>query len=267
MNSRFRSTVIVSALTALCLAAVSRTCGADGPPRPRLNKIDAAQLWKAVSPALAEGRKPELLEQLVAVFTDPSPGSPANGWYHESQSRYGWSWLARELDSNRDDKIAPEELAPLRQPRLMQTFDRDSNSILTADDFNWSSQSTLNRQARQVSSRFNSLDVDSNGQISPEEWQKAFATLSKKKAYVSADDLGELFAPPAERPRLKYTFLQRWDRAKVILNGDIGSMFEGPRLNGPAPDFALGTHDGLQTMRLSENFGKRPIVLIFGSFT
>ena len=149
----------------------------------------------------------------------------------------------------------------------MQSLDRDRNGHLTADDFNWSSQSPLNRQARQVSSRFNSFDTDSNGQISPEEWQKAFASLAKKKAYVSSEDLGELFAPPGERARLKYTFLQRWDREKVILNGDIGSMFEGPRLNGPAPDFSLDTHDGLQTIRLSENFGKRPIVLIFGSFT
>ena len=35
----------------------------------------------------------------------------------------------------------------------------------------------------------------------------------------------------------------------------------------PAPDFQLTTLDSSQTFRLSSNFGVRPTVLVFGSYT
>jgi peroxiredoxin len=38
-------------------------------------------------------------------------------------------------------------------------------------------------------------------------------------------------------------------------------------VNAPAPDFELKTHDGDQTIRLSELRGSKPIVLVFGNFT
>lgn len=42
---------------------------------------------------------------------------------------------------------------------------------------------------------------------------------------------------------------------------------EATRPGDPAPDFALQTLDGKQTVRLSEFRGKKPVVLIFGSYT
>src|SRR5262249_34958605 len=44
-------------------------------------------------------------------------------------------------------------------------------------------------------------------------------------------------------------------------------MNEGPKPNDPAPDFALKTRDGKGAVRLSDYFGKRPIVLAFGNVT
>jgi len=44
-------------------------------------------------------------------------------------------------------------------------------------------------------------------------------------------------------------------------------MFEGPDLEAVAPDFSLTPPDHRSIVRLSENRGKKPVVLIFGSFT
>ena len=52
-----------------------------------------------------------------------------------------------------------------------------------------------------------------------------------------------------------------------LMAGDLGSPFEGPRVGQEAPDFTLATHDGGKQVTLSDFRGKRPVVLIFGSFT
>jgi hypothetical protein len=52
-----------------------------------------------------------------------------------------------------------------------------------------------------------------------------------------------------------------------LFRGEIGSINEGPKVDEPAPDFRLKTHDGSRSIRLSENLGERPVVLVFGNFT
>lgn len=49
--------------------------------------------------------------------------------------------------------------------------------------------------------------------------------------------------------------------------GEIGSIQEGPKVGDPAPEFTLKTLDGKETVRLSEQVGKKPLVLVFGNFT
>jgi peroxiredoxin len=52
-----------------------------------------------------------------------------------------------------------------------------------------------------------------------------------------------------------------------LFNGELGSYFEGPNLGDRAPGFTLKTHDGKRTISLSDCRGKKPVVLVFGSFT
>jgi hypothetical protein len=52
-----------------------------------------------------------------------------------------------------------------------------------------------------------------------------------------------------------------------LLTGEIGSGAEGPQLNAPATDFTLTSPDGKTTITLSDYKGKKPVALIFGSFT
>jgi peroxiredoxin len=54
---------------------------------------------------------------------------------------------------------------------------------------------------------------------------------------------------------------------KGLAEGELGSPFEGPGLGQRTPDFSLTTQDGKRTVRLSQFHGRKPVVLIFGSFT
>ena len=62
----------------------------------------------------------------------------------------------------------------------------------------------------------------------------------------------------------------------MLLTGELGSLTSGPELESDAPelDLPLVAHDesgGLKLtdrlIKLSDALGRRPIVLIFGSFT
>jgi hypothetical protein len=112
------------------------------------------------------------------------------------------------------------------------------------------------------------IDSDGNGQVTSEEWNAFFRLATQGKDHLTNDDLRDALFTIPERPRSQLaTFADRVDRMKVILNGDIGSMFEGPEINSPAPDFTLSTSDGRQSVTLSSHRGSKPVVLIFGSFT
>ena len=56
-------------------------------------------------------------------------------------------------------------------------------------------------------------------------------------------------------PLLPFETLWNVARAGALREGD------------PAPDFALPRQDKSGRVKLSENFGERPVVLVFGSYT
>ena len=53
----------------------------------------------------------------------------------------------------------------------------------------------------------------------------------------------------------------------VIGLAQQGPRAEGPGVGGAAPDFVLSPLNGGKSFKLSSNYGKRPTVLIFGSYT
>jgi peroxiredoxin len=52
-----------------------------------------------------------------------------------------------------------------------------------------------------------------------------------------------------------------------LFSRELGSLEPGPKLGESAPNFTLQTHNRRGVVKLSEHRGKRPVVLIFGSFT
>jgi len=264
-----RTAAIAAVLFALACCVYAEAADKPKPAvqHPQLNPIDLSRLREAIGPAIRAGRMPELFEQIRSNFsTAPRTSGSPGGWYHPSISRYTWPWLSSRFDGNGDGTILPAEFTgPVD---VWARLDRDHDGVLAATDFDWSERSAWYQMARQGSRRFDTIDSDANGRITAEEWQAFFTVVADGKDHLTNDDLRDAMFINAERPRSRFaTFADRVDRLKVILNGDIGSMFEGPALGAPAPDFTLTSQDRRGVVSLSEYRGKKPVVLIFGSFT
>lgn len=189
---------------------------------------------------------------------------PGDGWFRPGQGRFGWDWLAKRYDANNDKSISREEFKGPSE--YFDRLDRDRDGALKADDLDWSERSPFVRQAGQTGMWFRMLDGNSNGRITKEEWDAFFARVAKDKGHVTAEDLRRVLIPPAGPPSPK-DMPSTAVLISGLLKGELGSILEGPAVGDPAPDFVLKRHDGQQTVQLAALRGKKPVVLIFGSFT
>jgi hypothetical protein len=223
----------------------------------------------------AKDRPPEFIEMFRMILQKGADMAPGDGWFHPAQARYGWNWLAGRFDRDGDGAINAEELAA--PPRFFRRLDRDGDGLINAEDLDWSGRSAFLQGQMMARARFRALDVDSNGKVARREWDALFDRLASEKGYLTAEDLAAAFYTTPSRPRTPPK-----DQAKApvpsgmpsrstlllgLLRGELGSPFEGPKIDQEAPDFALRTHDGKNLIALSSFRGEKPVVLIFGSFT
>jgi hypothetical protein len=271
----------------LCGAALAITSrvGAQEPAkvtdrRPQPERVLADALWRNLvfgpDHPLAKGS--EAAAMLATILKGGSMGG-SDGWFGPGQSRYGWGWLAAR---HRIDAAGRIPRKAWRGPaETFDRLDRNRDGALTAADFDWSDSAPAVREERMYAQWFGKIDGDTNGRISREEWDSLFDRLAAGKDYLTADDLRRAFplpAPPVSPPgdpgkspgpaagqKMPRSFQQ------VLLKGfftsEVGSPFPGPRVDEPAPNFTLTTHDGKRRVTLSDFRGKKPVVLVFGSFT
>jgi hypothetical protein len=237
----------------LITMALARPAKADDPPRadPPREKL------------------PEFLQMWVSIAVEGSNMGPYSGWFHESEGRYGWAWLAGRFDPNKDGMVTAEELkgsAP-----LFRALDRDGDGAVTAKDLDWSPRSRYLQGRSQARARFARMDQNGNGRISLEEWDKAFEQVAKGRNFLTQDDVADLLYPPPPPPRIARAAASAGPSRETLLtglfSGELGSFHEGPRLGEEAPTFTLETHDKARLISLADYRGKKPVVLIFGSFT
>jgi hypothetical protein len=125
---------------------------------------------------------------------------------------------------------------------------------------------------------FAPMDGDSNGRVSKEEWAEVFDSLGGGKGYLSPRDIRKLLlGPPPSARRAPVAVAPPSEESsrgpsaatllKGLVQGELGSYWEGPRVNQKAPDFDLPLQKGKGRIRLSQFEGQKPVVLIFGSFT
>jgi EF hand len=209
-------------------------------------------------------RRGEFLQMWNAIVAgDPMDG--ASGWFKPSQSRFNWQRLSR-LDKNRDGRITAAEWELGKD--LFTSLDRDRDGAITADDLDWSENAAYFRQLGLAQQFVRQGDNDGNRKLSKEEWAALFDKAAKGKASLDADDVRALLFPPMPArkgggggmpPKSVLLF--------GLLTGEIGSGAEGPSLDTVAPDFTLKSPNGKESITLSHHRGKRPVVLVFGSFT
>jgi hypothetical protein len=247
-------------LAVLCL--VPTTPSAE-PPHSGDNLLSS--LGRDLTPsAVKQLGKREGVEMLLTILSGERPDA-GTGWFHPAQSLYDWKWLAGRWDTNRDGVISREEFTGPKE--LFDRLDRNRDGKLTPDDFDWSDQAPYWRQAGPANQLFRRADADGNGRVTAEEWQELFKKAAGGKDALTPEDLRLLLFPPPAPPPPPSAMPSRLTLLHGLLAGEIGSPREGPRVGQEAPDFTLSTQDGKATISLSQFRGKKPVVLVFGSFT
>jgi hypothetical protein len=247
-------------LAALCLAPA-----APAAEPPRSGDTFLSPFARALTPPVVKqlGRV-EGVEMLLTILSGEIPDA-GTGWFHPAQSKYDWKWLAGRFDANRDGVITRDEFTGPKE--LFDRLDRNRDGKLTPDDFDWSDRSPYWREANLANRLFRRADADGNGRVTAEEWQALFKKAADGKDALTPDDLRLLLFPPPSPPPPPSEMPSRLTLLHGLLSGEIGSVSEGPRVGQPGPDFTLSTQDGKTTISLSQYVGKKPVVLVFGSFT
>ena len=249
MSSLQKAVYFLISLTWLVTGSGNVAChAAEDPPKPgtALGRLEFVEMFNAVAKGSQMG--------------------PNDGWFHPGQTRYDWKWLAARHGVDPKGSISRNKfLGPVE---LFDRLDRNHDGVLKADDLDWS----RSPMASPPSFWFSMYDTNSNGRLSREEWNAIFEKASKGKSYLTADDLRDAFPlappprpagspPPTNQGPTTATLMQG------LFNGELGSCFEGPSVGQRAPDFTLRTADGKSRVTLAEFRDKKPVVLIFGSFT
>lgn len=251
------------------------------PTGPPLNS--AAQLLTRLKPenlnTLAElieqdwTERPEWAEMAIAVMRGRAM-QPGAGWWRPGEKKYGWTWLKRQYDANSDNHVSREEFpadAPQRD-LLFDRLDRDVNGQISSDDFDvsvFSGANAAGMKSRVAETLFCRWDADSNGQVTGDELSAFFRRADRdQSAFLTTEDILRALdeevteAAPAERHEPTPAEL-----LSMFFSEQLGWFEEGPKLGEVAPEFTLQKHDGNGKLTLSQVREKKPVVLIFGSFT
>jgi hypothetical protein len=233
-----------------------------------ISLLQAAPPRDYLPPTLSWLREVEAAQMLGAILSGTPPASGDMGWFHPGQSQYGLKWLVQRMDQNGDGLVGKQEFTGPTE--LFDRLDRDHDGRLTAADFDWSDAAPINRQMRIVNPLFGRADADHDEKITSAEWQALFKQMAKGKDSISREELHALLFPPPPPPSSKKSgagMLMPLTLLKGLFEGEIGSFHEGPKVGRLAPDFTLPKYDEDKRITLSGFRGKKPVVLIFGSFT
>jgi hypothetical protein len=254
---------VLAALVAACLSAA--TAPAAEPAKPR-GWRDPLRYRDLLGQGVERAGKVEFVEMFTAIVKGSDMG-PRDGWFHPSQSRYDWKWLAARSDKDHNQAVTRQEFAGPAE--LFERLDRNRDGAVRPDDFDWSDRNPYVAQTRTAGQMFRMLDTGSRGRLTREDWEALFDKMAKGKEFISPDDLrDQLFPPPPPGPRPPQEGMpSTLVLLKGLFDGELGSPLEGPRLGERAPPFTLSTPDGKKEISLSDFRGKKPVVLIFGSFT
>lgn len=228
--------------------------------------------------------RPEWGDMAVAILKNDYM-RPGSGWWKPGTKRYDWQWLSERFDANKDGKVERDEFPSdvAKADQLFERLDRDGDGQLGPADFDYADPNPatmfMNIAAmkdRMSNQLFNRLDKDSNGRVTLDELAEFFRYGDKEGLeFLTPEDLRfAIDDPPSKKRGPEPTDdpasagpSTPASALRMFLRGELGWLNSGPKLGELAPDFMLPTHDGTAHVKLSDSFGKRPVVLVFGSFT
>lgn len=211
-----------------------------------------------------EGRTPP---ESVRMFLAVMKGSMMNGrdgWFGPGLSRFSWDWLAQQAGGDSRAIAADKFPGPAH---WFGRLDRNKDGRVTPDDLDWSDENPWVQQAYIVNRLFRRVDPTGDGKLTRDEWLAFFDKAAGGKDHLVSEDLRDAMLAGATGGFLPGDAPPQDVLIRGLFAGELGSLNEGPKLNEQAPDFALKTFDGSQTIRLGDVVGKKPVVLTFGNFT
>jgi hypothetical protein len=223
-----------------------------------------------LSEVYGDSTPPEGARMLLAIVNGSQMG-PGDGWFGPAQTRYDWKWQAAICGVNAEAPgISKEQFAG--PPELFPSLDRNRDGQIQPADLDWSDANPYVEMSYMLNRIFRRFDAKGAGGLTREDWLKFFDDATQGKDRLTAEDFsGALLAgytgpfAPGDGP----------DEATLIRGlfaGEIGSMYEGPKVGQPAPSFRLRRAQGQSSMdgeslELSSLVGEKPLVLVLGNFT
>ena len=227
----------------------------DAQARPdpaRMVAVATGSLWP-------ESMRPEWAEMLLSILRNDMLDD-GKGWWKPSACRLDWKWCVAKLDADKSGDLSRSEVP--RPELFFDALDTDLDGAVTEADLSGEATKPGSGLAAAL---FRRLDSDSNDRVSWDELSYLFQDADKaKRGWIAREDLERVFAKPGPAHEAMPTRARFFE---MLLRGDLGSFRSGPPLGAAAPDFDLARREGKGRVRLSSHRGKRPVVLVFGSFT
>ena len=261
------SKTVFALVAGLALACPTAAAPPSAAPRPPQRDYLDPLRYRDLTLSAVRGLRQRDVVKMAAAVTGGWRMGPGEGWFGPGQSRYGWDWLSKRFPAGKKGRISRQDFKGPAD--LFQRLDRDGDGVLTAADFDWSDRSLYVRKSGLLDGWLRRMDSDSNGRLSRDEWDEFFKKAARGKDHLTPADLHDaLLKMPPRQPDAKP---EKGPSPQILLaglfKGELGSPLEGPALGDRAVRFRLPTPDGKRLLGLSDSLGKKPVVLIFGSFT
>lgn len=250
-------TILLGGIAAI---AVVPNALAEGPP----DQGPAAGFAEYLRTVYGDAPAPEGAKMLMAILEGSQMG-PGEGWFGPAESRYDWNWLAERHGEESREGIPRERFTGAEA--LFAVLDRNRDGVIQPSDLDWSDSNPYVQLSYALNRIFRRLDTGGAGAISREEWGKLFDTAAGEDGGMSAEDFtvtllkGEGGGFSTGDAPTKEALL------KGLLAGEIGSMYEGPKVGDRAPVFRLRQARGDGSVSIGNLIGEKPLVLVFGNFT
>jgi hypothetical protein len=232
----------------------------------------------------------------------PAQAALPDGPYAKDRSQSAWAYLTGKYDADRDGKISAAELG--RGERAFQNLDRNGDGFATQDELGpgpvhgfmvrmiamqWfqddDDPSVMSRA--EFGRGFDAIDSNGSGALTSKE-------LNARIDTVEPSVKGMPTPPAGMDPFLSLKLLGDKDGDGGLSKPEALALFDasardgvwalpkrkgarpvpgaarpvaGAAVGSMAPDFTLGSPDGQTHVTLSSFRGKRPVALIFGSYT